>query len=235
MVTSVGNGTARITVASGGRSASTTVTVAQTTASVAVTPAASTLSRIGGTARLAAQAMDANGRPIAGKIFTWTSDAAGVATVNSAGMATSVANGVARIVASVDGRTASATVTVTAAPIDLPAVHAALVLRGVDFPPNSPRLMPAALAALRRVAAALEGLPGARWELAGYTSSLGGALGNRRLSRQRAEVIKAYLESLGVPAASLTAVGYGPQHPIASNRTSAGRLQNTRVEIRRLQ
>jgi outer membrane protein OmpA-like peptidoglycan-associated protein len=235
LVTSVGNGTARITAASSERSASTTVTVAQTTASVTVTPAASTISRIGGTAQLTAQATDATGRPIAGKTFTWTSDAAGVATVSSAGVATSVANGVAHITARADGKAASATVTVTVMPIELPAVRAALVLRGVTFPPNSARLLPAARAALRRLATALLSLPDARWQLAGYTSSLGSALGNRRLSQQRAEVVKVYLESLGVPAASLTAVGYGSQHPIASNRTRAGRLQNMRVEIRRLQ
>jgi outer membrane protein OmpA-like peptidoglycan-associated protein len=234
LVTSVGNGTARITAASGVGSASAAITIAQTTASVRVTPAASTISRIGGTARLAAQAMDANGRPIASKGVTWTSDAAGVATVNSAGVATSVANGVARITASADGKTASATVTVRVA-IELPAVHAALVLRGVSFPLNSSRLTPAAQAALRPVAAALKELPDARWQLGGYTSSLGSALANRRLSRQRADAVKAYLESLGVRATSLTAVGYGPQNPIASNRTSAGRLQNTRIEIRRLE
>jgi outer membrane protein OmpA-like peptidoglycan-associated protein len=235
LVTSVGNGTARITAASGGGGASAAITVAQTTASVSVTPAAVTVSRRGGTVQLAAQAMDANGRPIAGKTVTWTSDAAGVATVSRAGMATSVANGVAHVTASADGRTASATVTVRVAPIELPAVHAALVLRGVSFPPGSSRLTPAAQAALRPVAAALRELPDARWQLAGYTNSLGSALSNRRLSRQRAEAVKAYLESLGVPATSLTAVGYGPQNPIASNLTRAGRLQNTRTEILRLQ
>jgi len=234
LVTSVGNGTARITAASGVGTASTTITVAQTTASVSVTPVASTITRIGSTARLAAQVMDANGRPIAGKTVTWTSDAAGVATVNSAGMATSVATGVAHVTASADGRTASATVTVRVA-TELPAVHAALVLRGVNFPPNSSSLAPAAQTALRPVAAALKEVPEARWQLAGYTSSLGSALANRRISRQRADAVKAYLESLGVPATSLAAVGYGPQNPIASNRTRAGRLQNTRIEIRRLQ
>lgn len=235
LVTSVGNGTARITAASGGGSAAATITISQTTASVSVTPAAARIPRIGGTAQLAAQALDANAQPIVGKTVTWTSDAAGVATVDGAGMATGVANGAAHITASADGKTATATVTVRVLPIELPALHAAVVLRGVNFQPNSSRLLLTAQAVLRHVAAALRDYPDARWELAGYTSRTGSSLANRRLSQQRAEAVKAYLESLGVPAASLVAAGYGAQHPIASNLTQAGRLQNVRVEIRRLQ
>ena len=47
--------------------------------------------------------------------------------------------------------------------------------------------------------------------------------------------MKTYLVSKGVPAASLTAVGYGSRNPIANNRTAAGRRDNMRVEIKRLQ
>jgi outer membrane protein OmpA-like peptidoglycan-associated protein len=233
MVTSTGNGTARITATSGGKSASASITVAQTTASVAVTPAASTISRIGGTAQLTAQAMDANGSPISGKTFTWTSDAAGVATVSGTGMATSVANGVAHITASADGKTGSATVTVV--PIALPAVNATMVLNNVTFRSGSAVVLAAARAELDKVAIAIKAAPNSRWELGGYTNSVGAAAANQRLSLRRANAIKAYLVTKGVPAASLTAVGYGENNPIASNRTAAGRRQNMRVEIKRLQ
>ena len=120
------------------------------------------------------------------------------------------------------------------APAPLPAVSRSMVLRGVNFRPNRVALEPAARAALAGVATAIKGMPGSRWELQGYTSSMGNAQRNRRLSQQRAEAVKLYLTSLGVPATSLTAVGYGSQHPIATNRTRAGRLQNMRVEIKRL-
>ena len=116
----------------------------------------------------------------------------------------------------------------------LPAVNATMVLRGVNFRPNSVALTPAARAALRQVANAIRAVPGSRWQLSGYTSAMGNAARNRRLSQQRAEAVQLYLTSLGVPASSLTAVGYGSQHPIATNRTRAGRLQNMRVEIKRL-
>jgi len=108
------------------------------------------------------------------------------------------------------------------------------VLKGVNFRPNSVALQPAAREALKPVADAIRAIPGSRWQLSGYTSAMGNAAKNRRLSQQRAEAVELYLTSLGVPASSLTAVGMGSRNPIATNRTRAGRLQNMRVEIRRL-
>jgi len=242
-VTAVGNGTARITAATGGRNGSVTVTVAQTTASVAVTPATAQLSAAGATSQLAAQAMDANGRPIMGKTFTWTSDATGVATVSAAGLVTGVANGAAHIMASADGKSGSTTITVVVAPKGAPPVElptlpnagASLVLKNVNFRAGRSELLPAAKADLDKIAIALQAVSNAKWEISGYTSSVGAAARNLRLSQQRANAVKAYLVSKGVSAASMTAVGYGAQHPIASNKTAAGRAQNMRVEIKRLQ
>lgn len=41
-----------------------------------------------------------------------------------------------------------------------------------------------------------------------------------------------YLVSKGVNAANLTARGYGPDQPVADNRTAQGRSLNRRVELR---
>ena len=240
LVTAVGNGTARITATSAGKTATSTVTVAQTTSNVTVTPATSQLTAAGATSQLSAQAMDPNGQQISGKTFTWTSDAAGVATVSGTGLATAVGNGVAHISAAADGKTGSAIVTVViatkAAPaIELPAVNASIVMRNVNFQTNRAVLLPAARTELDKVAITMQGLPGSKWEIGGYTSNVGTAARNLRLSQQRADAVKTYLVSKGVTAASLTAVGYGVQHPIGNNRTAAGRRQNMRVEIKRLQ
>ena len=244
VVTAVANGTARITATTGGKSGSVNVTVAQTTASVVVTPATSQISAAGATAQLSAQALDGNGRPIAARTFTWTSDAAAVATVSPTGLATGVANGAAHVTASVDGKSGSATVTVVIAPKGappvelptLPAVGAAsLVLKNVTFRPNRAVLLPAAMADLDKIAIAIQAVANSKWEVAGYTSSVGTAAHNLRLSQQRANAVKTYLVSKGVAASALTAVGYGAQHPVATNKTAAGRAQNMRVEIKRLQ
>lgn len=68
-------------------------------------------------------------------------------------------------------------------------------------------------------------------KLAGHTDNTGSATTNMRLSKQRAEKIKAYLVSKGANAARIEAVGYGSTQPVASNKTAEGRQQNRRVEF----
>jgi hypothetical protein len=84
-------------------------------ASVSVSPASHTLTAIGATRQLTAVAQDAEGSTISGKTFVWASGDTTVATVSSTGMVTAVGNGSTDISASVDGRTGSASVTVSQA------------------------------------------------------------------------------------------------------------------------
>jgi outer membrane protein OmpA-like peptidoglycan-associated protein len=123
----------------------------------------------------------------------------------------------------------------TAAPAPTgPAVRAAFVLRNLVYRRSLVRvLVVRSNAELIRVAASLLSTPDAQWEIAGYTDSSG--TGNLSLSQQRAAAVRQFLINRGVPAASLTAVGYGTQNPVRPNTTAAGRAQNRRVEIKRLQ
>jgi len=41
-----------------------------------------------------------------------------------------------------------------------------------------------------------------------------------------------YLEAHGVPPERLTSDGFGPDRPVAENRTQEGRAKNRRVEFR---
>ncbi|WP_316839604.1 OmpA family protein [Pedobacter gandavensis] len=68
-------------------------------------------------------------------------------------------------------------------------------------------------------------------KLAGYTDNTGSLALNKRLSKDRAEAVKAYLVAQGANADRIEAVGYGPDRPIASNKTAAGRQANRRVEF----
>jgi OOP family OmpA-OmpF porin len=68
-------------------------------------------------------------------------------------------------------------------------------------------------------------------KLAGHTDNTGSAALNMRLSKDRAESVKAYLVSQGANASRIEATGYGMNQPIASNKTAAGRQQNRRVEF----
>lgn len=108
-----------------------------------------------------------------------------------------------------------------------------LVLHGVTFASGVAALSPEAEVTLRETAMALIQVPGARVEIAGHTDSTGPRTVNLRLSRARARSVRAFLVAAGVPAHQLTAAGYGPDEPIASNATPEGRVANRRVDLRR--
>jgi len=69
------------------------------------------------------------------------------------------------------------------------------------------------------------------YEVAGYTDNIGSAEDNLRLSKARAESVRAYMILKGVGADRLVAVGYGAEHPIGDNATRAGRASNRRIEF----
>ncbi len=69
-------------------------------------------------------------------------------------------------------------------------------------------------------------------EVSGHTDNTGDAAHNTELSTQRAAAVVTYLTSKGVEAKRLSSQGYGPDKPIADNKTPAGRGKNRRVEFR---
>ncbi|MES2809369.1 MAG: OmpA family protein [Bacteroidota bacterium] len=68
-------------------------------------------------------------------------------------------------------------------------------------------------------------------KLAGHTDNTGSMALNLSLSKDRAEAVKAYLVQKGANSSTIEATGYGPNQPIATNKTAAGRQQNRRVEF----
>jgi OOP family OmpA-OmpF porin len=112
---------------------------------------------------------------------------------------------------------------------------ARVVLRGVNFATGSSELTDTAQAILDDVAQTLLANPDIRVEVGGHTDITGSRAVNTRLSQARAESVMAYLVSKGVDAPRLTARGYGPDDPVADNATVAGRAQNRRVELKRLE
>lgn len=68
-------------------------------------------------------------------------------------------------------------------------------------------------------------------KLGGHTDNTGSMALNMRLSKERAEAVKAFLVSKGANPSRIEAVGYGPNQPIASNKTEEGRQKNRRVEF----
>lgn len=99
------------------------------------------------------------------------------------------------------------------------------------FPTGKATLSQAADAALSRVAYNLKQFPDTDVTVVGFTDNTGSVQLNHNLSEQRAESVVNYLESQGIPASRLKAVGMGENDPIASNDTPEGRAQNRRVEM----
>ncbi len=99
------------------------------------------------------------------------------------------------------------------------------------FQTGKSELSQTARARLDTVAVALKGAPDKRIVIEGYTDDTGTDAVNLPLSEERAQEVRAYLISRGVPEGNIMAKGFGPMRPIASNKTVEGRATNRRVEI----
>ncbi len=111
LVTAVANGSATITATVWSASGSAAVTVTQEVVAVAVSPAADTVAA-GDTLRLAAEAADANGHPVAGTELDWASGDTLVAWVDNAGVVTGIGLGEAEVTATAAGVTGRVKLTV---------------------------------------------------------------------------------------------------------------------------
>ena len=101
----------------------------------------------------------------------------------------------------------------------------------VLFALNSANLTSDARERLAKVAGILIAYPDIRVEVDGYTDNTGPMNFNQQLSQQRADTVRQYLVSQGVPSGSMDSKGFGPNDPIASNDTPDGRKQNRRVNM----
>lgn len=102
----------------------------------------------------------------------------------------------------------------------------------VLFTSGRSELLPIAREKLDKVAEVLqEQDPNKKFVVEGYTDSVGTEENNRRLSQDRADMVRNHLVSRGVPASQITAIGKGESSPVADNKSPEGRANNRRVEI----
>lgn len=112
-----GVGTTTVTATSEGRSGSAVLTVVPApVATVEVTLAASSVTAVGAT-QATALLRDAHHNVLAGRDVTWTSSDASVATVSADGAVSALHEGTTTIAASSEGRSGSASLAVTPAPV----------------------------------------------------------------------------------------------------------------------
>jgi outer membrane protein OmpA-like peptidoglycan-associated protein len=101
----------------------------------------------------------------------------------------------------------------------------------VLFATGQSTLLPIAQRRLDQVARALidQGARGLIVE--GHTDARGAPDANQQLSLTRAQTVRAYLITRGIPDGAIQAFGLGATRPVASNDTAEGRANNRRVEI----
>ncbi|HMJ53975.1 MAG TPA: OmpA family protein [Polyangiaceae bacterium] len=92
-------------------------------------------------------------------------------------------------------------------------------------------VLPGAQARLNAVGEALKDQSDHEILVEGHTDAQGSDAANLELSTARAQNVRDYLVSHGVPADRIRALGLGETRPVADNNTPEGRANNRRVEI----
>jgi OOP family OmpA-OmpF porin len=102
----------------------------------------------------------------------------------------------------------------------------------VQFDYDKATIKPESFSLLDEVAAVIAKNPQIKKiSVEGHASADGEPHHNKTLSDQRAKAVMKYLTDHKIPAAELSAIGYGSDKPIADNNTPDGREKNRRVEF----
>jgi outer membrane protein OmpA-like peptidoglycan-associated protein len=109
-----------------------------------------------------------------------------------------------------------------------------IVLDGITFATGSAEITSSSEQVLRKALHTLNSHPEISVEIRGYTDNTGSRATNIKLSQRRAESVRNWLVNQGVSSKRLTAKGFGPDNPIASNKTAEGRTKNRRIEFVRV-
>jgi outer membrane protein OmpA-like peptidoglycan-associated protein len=113
---------------------------------------------------------------------------------------------------------------------------AIVILKKVYFETNKAVIKPVSFPVLNEVAEVMNTYKRIKLvEVQGHTDSRGRDAYNKELSQRRANSVREYLMNKGVEGSRLTAVGYGEEEPIDTNKTRAGRANNRRVEFKILE
>ena len=110
-------------------------------------------------------------------------------------------------------------------------VGKAIVLQNLRFAQSKPELLPESNAELENLFKFMQEHPTANIELQGHTDNRGDFDLNLALSRQRVEVVKAFLVKKGISPSRITGKGFGSSRPIANNNREETRQLNRRVEL----
>ena len=125
---------------------------------------------------------------------------------------------------------------------DFPVTHMAEALgMRVHFVPRCMLVTPTSgnftglanfVALLAKVQEVVKMYPNAHFTIEGHTDTLGDPSSNVTLSEKRSYAVMQYLrQSMLLPMDHVKSIGYGADHPVASNTTTDGRAKNRRIDI----
>ncbi len=105
------------------------------------------------------------------------------------------------------------------------------VIQGINFKTESATITKDSHKVLDKTVQVLTDYPDVKLEIGGHTDNVGKPEFNMELSQKRAESVKEYLVGKGISSDRLTAVGYGMDKPLTSNKTAADKAKNRRTEF----
>ena len=113
-------------------------------------------------------------------------------------------------------------------------VGKAIVLEGIVFKTGSSNISAESEDVLTKAYNTLNQNPEIVVEIQGHTDNTGKRSMNMRLSKARADAVKAWLVEKGIDGARISTKGIGPDKPISPNTTVEGRQKNRRIEFFRV-
>ena len=132
-----------------------------------------------------------------------------------------------RVVIASTAASSSATVPLSALQLLLTQV---LTKSSIEFEPKGAMITPKGQVVLDQIITLLRRAPDTPIEIAGHTDVGGEAEYNMQLSRRRAEAVKQYLTSHGLPN-PFTVIGYGSTRPLTQGRSPSSLHRNERIEL----
>ena len=113
---------------------------------------------------------------------------------------------------------------------DVPIINKTL---SINFTPGSADIMPGSFFTLDSLGETMISFGQTYLRIEGNTDASGSRQTNVDLSRRRAESVRAYLaKNFSLPPERFQTLGHGPDQPVASNSTEAGRQLNRRTDIK---
>jgi outer membrane protein OmpA-like peptidoglycan-associated protein len=107
------------------------------------------------------------------------------------------------------------------------------VVEGINFESGKATLTEDSKPNLMTVVEMMKEYPEVTFLVVGHTDNQGKKATNQKLSEERAQAVVDFLTENGIEPLRLSAEGKGPDLPIATNKTAAGRAKNRRIEFNR--